>query len=546
MARTVRQSADSIEIPASILDHTTSDALATYRDRTYGYRTDSTRVPISVTVEAEEDLNQAADIVSGGGKFKRALSAIISAERGEFGVIPNISAAASIMGRFLATKNPSGWLYRETEGGVQPYLVVAVALHQSHDPKETPTLVLSLRTASPVGASRQSNADATHSLALAASDVSRRAPEKILLNAGYALETPDLRKAYDEEMSHFMQVAPNFAEQFRYKGTPVATDSWHYRDVERSGRVVLDLSPKNRRDFREEFESEVTGEVHDVPVMMTLPVFDLQSHDFITVRAAGLTEYVYDETLADKLVLPESHRTLMDVLTTEIESFTGDFIEDKAAGNVILCQGIPGVGKTLTAEVYAEIIKRPLYSLSTVSLGITPEDVAKALQKVFERAKRWNVVLLLDEADVFVTQRGTDLTRDAIVAEFLRVMERFDGLMFMTTNLSNVIDEAILSRCAAIVPYALPDKENARLVWEKIAQINDIALGDELLTDLVETFPKAAPRDIKMLLRLVLRVSRAQKVEITLDLFKRYSVFRSMVSADEGSMASGETGGSAS
>lgn len=256
----------------------------------------------------------------------------------------------------------------------------------------------------------------------------------------------------------------------------------------------------------------------------------------MVVRAIGLTAYKYDKTLSDKLVLPESHRTLMDVLTTELDSFTGDFIEDKSAGNVILCQGEPGVGKTLTAEVYSEIMERPLYSLSTVSLGLTPEKVATSLQEVFARAKRWNAVLLLDESDVYVTQRGTDLTRDAIVAEFLRVIEYFSGLLFMTTNRSNTIDEAILSRCAAIIPYELPTEENAKIVWEKIAQINEVDLGTEMIDRLVATFPKAAPRDIKMLLRLVLRVSRANKTEITLDLFKRYAVFRSMPPAVEGKL----------
>lgn len=521
---------DTIEVSSAVLGETTSEALSVYRERVSGhYRSTDADVPVSIAVKAETDLAQAADAV-GDSKFKRALTAVIAAERGEFGTISNIKVAANLMSRFLAAKNPSGWLYKETDSGVQPYLVTNVSLYFPTHRDETPALKIALRYTRAGGADQDRNVT---TLDLQPTDVSRKTPEKVLLNAGFSLETPDLREAYEKELEHFKQVAPKFAEQFRYNGTPTATDSWHHSRVQRTSRVILDLAPKSRGDIYGEFDSEITGEVHELPVMMTLPVFDLQTHDFITVRAAGLTEYVYDETLSDKLVLPESHRTLMDVLTTEIEEFTGDFIEDKAAGNVILCQGAPGVGKTLTAEVYSEIIQRPLYSLSTVSLGITPDSVAKALQTVFARAKRWNAVLLLDEADVFVTQRGADLTRDAIVAEFLRVMERFDGLMFMTTNLSSVIDEAILSRCAAIVPYSLPDKGNARLVWEKIAQINDADLGEDLITDLVEAFPRAAPRDVKMLLRLVLRVSRAQNTEINLELFKRYAVFRSMPPAPE-------------
>lgn len=523
---------DTIEVTAELLAHTTSDTLAQYRERATDrhYRVMEIDVPISMILEAQDDLENAADIL-GDGKFKRALAAVAAADRGDFKAIPNIAVAANLIRQFLVSKNPSGWLYQETAGGVQPSLVTGVTFNSGISRHENPGLEITLRQLIPYGRGRR--VEDTQKLLLNPIDVSRKTPEKVLFNAGLALETPELRDAYEKELAHFKDVAPRFAEQFRFQGQPTHTDSWHTRYVARTSRVILDLAPEERRDLVGQFESSITGEVHDLPVRLEVPVFDLSTHDYPTVRAADLTVYEYDKSLSDKLVLPESHRSLMDVLTTEIDEFTADFIEQKAAGNVILCQGAPGVGKTLTAEVYSEIIERPLYSLSTVSLGITPDRVAKSLQEVFARAKRWNAVLLLDEADVFVTQRGSDLARDAIVAEFLRVMEHFDGLMFMTTNLSNVIDEAILSRCAAIVPYSLPDKDNARLVWEKIAQINDVDLGPELIEELVETFPKAAPRDIKMLLRLVLRVSRARGVEIDADLFRRYAVFRSMPPAGE-------------
>lgn len=532
MGRMLTQSVDTIEVPIDILEITTSEPLARQRESVKSYRTDSVHVPVSVAAANEDDLVRAAETLK-NGRFLRGLKAIINAERGEFGLIPNAAAAPGILTRFLAANNPSGWIYKQRANGVQPFLVTSVDLRtpRGSDSNEPPSVSIGLSTVKPFrGKISQGGPD---SITLSASDVSRRAPEKILLNAGYLLETPELRAAYEEELEHFKAVAPDFAEQFRFTGVPTRTDSYRSSTGQRRGRVILDLSPDARCDLHEERESAVTGEVHDVPVMMVLPVFDLRNHDYLTVRAADLEPYVYDKTLADKLVLPESHRSLMDVLTSEIDSFTGDFIEGKSAGNVILCQGDPGVGKTLTAEVYSEIIERPLYSLSTVTLGLTPEKVAESLKRVFEQAQRWNAVLLLDESDVFVTQRGTDLTRDAIVAEFLRVLEYFTGLAFLTTNRSNTIDEAILSRCAAIVPYSLPSRENAKLVWEKIAEINQVVLGKELIDQLVDTFPKAAPRDIKMLLRLVLRVSKAKEVEIDLELFKRYAVFRSMPPAEE-------------
>ena len=108
-----------------------------------------------------------------------------------------------------------------------------------------------------------------------------------------------------------------------------------------------------------------------VPEHPLVRVFDLGSHEFLWVHADDLTPYRYDHTLRDKLVLPESHRDLLDVLTSNLEAFIDDIIEGKSAGNVILCKGVPGVGKTLTAEVYTELIERPLYSVHSGSLGTT-------------------------------------------------------------------------------------------------------------------------------------------------------------------------------
>jgi len=50
-------------------------------------------------------------------------------------------------------------------------------------------------------------------------------------------------------------------------------------------------------------------------------------------------------------------------------------------------------------------------------------------------------------------KNNDDINRNAIVAEFLRVLEYFELLMFMTTNRPDDIDDAIVQRCAAIIRY---------------------------------------------------------------------------------------------
>jgi SpoVK/Ycf46/Vps4 family AAA+-type ATPase len=241
-----------------------------------------------------------------------------------------------------------------------------------------------------------------------------------------------------------------------------------------------------------------------------------------------MTRYEYDKSLRDKLVLPDHHRDLLDVLTSDINDYVDDIIEGKSAGNIIMCKGHWGVGKTLTAEVYAELIERPLLAVHSGQLGTSASSIEKTLKNVFSQAKRWNAVLLLDEADVFVSKRGGNVEHNAIVAEFLRSMEYFDGLMFMTTNRPDDIDEAILSRCAAIIDYTLPDKAHLTKIWKVMNEQFKSKLSDEMIDKLVAKYPDISPRDVKHLLRLAIRVSVKMEEPLDMEMFRRCAMFRAL------------------
>jgi SpoVK/Ycf46/Vps4 family AAA+-type ATPase len=48
---------------------------------------------------------------------------------------------------------------------------------------------------------------------------------------------------------------------------------------------------------------------------------------------------------------------------------------------------------------------------------MTPGDVEKRLKEIFRYAQLWNCVLLLDECDIFLTQRTkTDIVRNSLVS----------------------------------------------------------------------------------------------------------------------------------
>jgi hypothetical protein len=128
-----------------------------------------------------------------------------------------------------------------------------------------------------------------------------------------------------------------------------------------------------------------------------------------------------------------------------------DFIRGKGKGLVILLHGAPGVGKTATAEAVALSRRRPLFLITCGDLGTTPESVEGGLKQIFRLANLWdwyasphflrdlailsdcsvlscagtawlirglNSILLLDEADIFLSQRekgDESITRNAMV-----------------------------------------------------------------------------------------------------------------------------------
>lgn len=154
-----------------------------------------------------------------------------------------------------------------------------------------------------------------------------------------------------------------------------------------------------------------------------VPCFDLRRHIRLRVHLNNLTPYVIRREVGDRLILPPRDRALIEMLVDESANTFQDVVSGKGQSVNILSGGKPGVGKTLTAEVLAEYKERPLYSVQCSQLGIDPETIENNLVVILQRANRWNAVLLLDEADVYITKRGSSLQHNAIVGVFLRILE---------------------------------------------------------------------------------------------------------------------------
>lgn len=223
----------------------------------------------------------------------------------------------------------------------------------------------------------------------------------------------------------------------------------------------------------------------------------------------------------DRLVLPRNQKELILGFTESQRKFRDTFddvIEGKGKGMVILLCGPPGVGKTLTSESVAEEMKVPLYMMSAGDLGFDPRKVETKLQDILEMCSRWNAVLLLDEADVFLEQRSLhELERNKLVSIFLRVLEYYEGTMFLTTNRVQTFDPAFQSRIHISLDYPGLTVESRKTVWknflESSSQEHDISKAQ--LTELARMDLNG--RQIKNILKIAKLLASRKEEKLRLE-----------------------------
>ena len=72
---------------------------------------------------------------------------------------------------------------------------------------------------------------------------------------------------------------------------------------------------------------------------------------------------------------------------------------------------------------------------------------------------------------MFVEERATrDVVRNALVSVFLRKLEYYEGILFLTTNRVTTFDEAIASRVHLPLRYDNLDQLARRQVWEGLLE----------------------------------------------------------------------------
>ncbi|WP_425637782.1 replication-associated recombination protein A [Algoriphagus yeomjeoni] len=130
------------------------------------------------------------------------------------------------------------------------------------------------------------------------------------------------------------------------------------------------------------------------------------------------------------------------------------------SGNVpsLILWGPPGVGKTTIANIIANEIKAPFYTLSAISSGV------KDIRDVIEKAKfQQGVVLFIDEIHRFNKSQ-----QDALLGAVEKGVIRLIGAT--TENPSFEVNAALLSRCQVFTLNSLGKTELEAMIHQALEQ----------------------------------------------------------------------------
>lgn len=381
---------------------------------------------------------------------------------------------------------------------------------------------------------------------------------EILQGSGLFLETPEAVQAYERQVEQYQKFSGLTGAQFTAIGQALTTKGWHtaltsmVRDEIPSRVVVDDFTNESDRDTTRESpllatnfwlvrEVETEGEEDEadtltnvevveeqsisLPVHPYIQVFSFTHDEYIEIHVDYLKPYIYDQTVIDKLILPKHKKDLIGILIQGTTVLMGDIIKGKTGGIILLATGEPGTGKTLTAEIFSEEIQRPLYVVQCSQLGTDERQLEGNLKLVLQRASRWKAILLIDEADVYIHERGSDIQQNAIVGVFLRVLEYYKGILFMTSNRATILDDAILSRATAHIHYDMPDKAELTQIWQVLSKQFNMYLPNSVIEKLVSRFSNISGRNVKNLLKLSRLLSLREKKPITIDTIEYVSQF---------------------
>lgn len=163
-------------------------------------------------------------------------------------------------------------------------------------------------------------------------------------------------------------------------------------------------------------------------------------------------------------------------------------------GTSAIFYGPPGTGKTFAAEAIAYELGRPIRIINTSAiLSMWVGETSKNIENVFKEAEGIEAILVFDDAESLFGRRtdirdSTDRYANIDVSVLLYHLENYKGVVILTTNRIDMIDEAFFRRFRFTIEFTVPDKNLRRILWEKLLPSKLPLSGDVNLDLLAERY----------------------------------------------------------
>ncbi len=202
------------------------------------------------------------------------------------------------------------------------------------------------------------------------------------------------------------------------------------------------------------------------------------------VRRGQLAQLSVDPTQAqlDDLVLPPETMSKVEQILAAVKDRRQVLDQwrlrerlKKGLSITCLFDGEPGTGKTLTAEVLAnqlglELMRVNISSVVDKYIG----ETEKNLESIFRYVRSDVHLLLFDEADSLFArrsqkmERSTDRYSNMDINVLLQLIERFEGIAVLTTNLKKSIDPAFERRISFKIHFPRPGEGERERLWRRL------------------------------------------------------------------------------
>lgn len=190
--------------------------------------------------------------------------------------------------------------------------------------------------------------------------------------------------------------------------------------------------------------------------------------------------YIPDESIR------EEYEEILRVCSTDVSAILREMGVSGVASHytperhdrvTILLSGAPGTGKTAAAYAMAQELKRELFITSADALGspyisMSERNTRRMLTefRALSITKKFAPILLIDECESLFSKRReaeqySDRAHNTMIDILLQEMEKFEGILILTTNTPDVFDDAFRRRIDYPLHLTGNSVETQRSIW---------------------------------------------------------------------------------